>query len=118
MKENFQPKYKHDCKKCNFLGHVDFTIGEQDSFVDLYFCNQGNFNDTVIARFSSEGADYASGIYGVHYAVQNLKREKGLNVIQALEEIIKNPEENINKILGLAALRALNQNLITEDYFK
>lgn len=47
-------RYKHDCECCKPLG--EFGI------YDLYFCKQGGFEDTVIARFSSDGPDYKSGI--------------------------------------------------------
>jgi len=47
-------RYKHDCKNCTYLG--------QFNEYDLYFCLQGGKIPTVIARFSSEGPDYYSGI--------------------------------------------------------
>jgi hypothetical protein len=49
------PQYKHDCNRCVFLGRF--------KAVDLYFCNQGGSIPTVIARYSSEGPDYTSGIW-------------------------------------------------------
>lgn len=50
-----KPVFKHDCECCNFLGHWV----EQD----LYFCGtNGGAGPTVIARFSSDGPDYSSGL--------------------------------------------------------
>ena len=49
------PKFVHDCECCKFLGHF--------SGQDLYFCPQPLFNTpTVVARWSSEGPDYMSGL--------------------------------------------------------
>jgi len=55
-----QPRYQHDCDKCEFLGtHKQF---------DLYACGNKDPKDedkievnTVIARYSSESGDYSSG---------------------------------------------------------
>lgn len=46
-----QAAFQHDCDTCVFLGH---TLGS-----DLYFCAVGK---TVIARWSSDGPDYTSGM--------------------------------------------------------
>jgi hypothetical protein len=48
-----KPQFTHDCKACTFLGRFNGH--------DLYFCTQRNF-PTVIARYSSAGPDYKSGI--------------------------------------------------------
>lgn len=48
------PRYKHDCEACKFLGW--------DFHYDLYYCDQGGKADTVIARYSSYGPDYYSGL--------------------------------------------------------
>lgn len=48
-------RYDHDCGACVFLG--------QFGSADLYFCPQGGSIPTVIARYSSSGADYTSGIF-------------------------------------------------------
>lgn len=57
-----EPKYKHDCLECNFLGRHQLA-GEQDlpAEYDLYFCN-GRISPTVIARYGSEGHEYLSGL--------------------------------------------------------
>lgn len=48
-----EPKYKHDCNACIFLGHLEGA--------DHYICK-----DSLIARDSSEGPDYSSfPIYAV-----------------------------------------------------
>ena len=59
-----KPAHKHDCNKCTFLGtilvkHVDETT-EKGVEVDMYHCD-GSI-PTVIARYSSDGSDYSSGI--------------------------------------------------------
>lgn len=45
-------RFQHDCGHCVPLGEH----GE----ADLYYCAQGD--PTVIARYSSEGGDYSSGM--------------------------------------------------------
>jgi len=48
-----KPRFEHDCSCCHFLG----SHGSADLWVhpgELY-------NESVIARFSSEGSDYKSG---------------------------------------------------------
>jgi hypothetical protein len=49
------PRHTHDCKACKFLGQ----FGEYD----LYFCDQDGFGSTVVARWSSDGPDYTSGLH-------------------------------------------------------
>jgi hypothetical protein len=46
------PLYEHDCDSCVFLGTFDNK--------DLYFCPKGM--TTIIARNSSVGHDYQSGL--------------------------------------------------------
>lgn len=50
------PLFTHDCPHCTFLGNFDKH--------DLYFCEQVS-TPTVIARYSSYGPDYTSGLHGV-----------------------------------------------------
>jgi len=52
------PAFEHDCDECVFLGRF------LDN--DLYFCDFG-VDYTVIARHSSEPADYISGELLVPY---------------------------------------------------
>jgi len=52
------PRFKHDCQRCRYLG----TIVSSGGLADLYFCDQSGSRPTVIARFSDEGSDYASGL--------------------------------------------------------
>lgn len=48
-------RYQHDCCKCKPLGE----FGD----ADLYYCNaQLIGGETVIARYSDDGADYQSGL--------------------------------------------------------
>lgn len=48
-----KPKFKHDCDKCEFVGHF-FNH-------DVYFCGNSMVkSNTIVARASDEGPDYAS----------------------------------------------------------
>lgn len=71
--------YKHDCKRCTFLGTHEEIAGYLHA--DLYFCNQLHKLPTVIARYSDEGSDYTSGlgsrIPSLMHA-EKLAKEKGL----------------------------------------
>lgn len=72
-----KPKFKHDCKHCTFLGGHE----EKDEYADLYFCDQLHKLPTVIARFSSEGADYTSGLGSSIPALveaETIARKRGL----------------------------------------
>jgi hypothetical protein len=46
-----KPKFKHDCKKCRFLGSY--------KEYDLYSCADYN-STTLISRFGDRGGDYHS----------------------------------------------------------
>lgn len=48
------PMFEHDCDGCFFLGHL---LGH-----DIYVCRQGGAMPTLVARGSSDGPDYSSGI--------------------------------------------------------
>jgi len=52
------PHFTHDCEACVYLGHV-IDCGPA---ADLYFCTQRGCGCTVIARFTSVGHDYTSGL--------------------------------------------------------
>ena len=54
-----QMRFKHDCNNCKPLG--------EHGAADLYFCNQGGVELTVIARYGNEGADYTSGLCAAPY---------------------------------------------------
>jgi len=51
------PEYKHDCDNCTYLGFEK----KDGKMVDLYFCPQHKV-PTIIARYSSDGPDYISGV--------------------------------------------------------
>ena len=55
-----KPKYTHDCDACTFLGHWRGSDLEGNPVLDydLYRCG----TSTVIARYSSDGPDYISGL--------------------------------------------------------
>lgn len=50
-----KPQWEHDCASCTFLGHYRNT---KENY-DLYYCAN---EPTLIARHSSDGPDYTSGI--------------------------------------------------------
>jgi hypothetical protein len=62
---NAAPHFKHDCDDCAYLGHIACVdaVGKGDE-ADLYYCPGAGrgFRPTVIARFSSKGSDYESGL--------------------------------------------------------
>lgn len=68
-----KPRYEHDCTVCIYLG--------QHGTYDLYFCPN---EPTIIARESSDGADYRSGI------VFGLNEDHPLH--EALKRALKNDE--------------------------
>jgi|10_taG_2_1085330.scaffolds.fasta_scaffold37611_4 hypothetical protein len=56
------PYYDHDCEKCVYLGSI---IDGDQKIVDLYFCPKGSIRTmSIIARYSSDGPDYASSHIG------------------------------------------------------
>jgi hypothetical protein len=60
------PKFKHDCKECQFLG----SASDGWNNYDLYYCNptKRKYAGTLIARFGDDGPDYCSGM---EFAVTN-----------------------------------------------
>ena len=53
------PQFTHDCEQCTYLGrHVDDKGNEADLYIHL---TQRDVEQTVIARYSSEGREYSSG---------------------------------------------------------
>lgn len=53
--------YEHDSDCCTYLGQHEIWEGPYDGKYDLYICRSfGNF--TVLARYSSNGPDYYSGL--------------------------------------------------------
>lgn len=58
MSAQEQPFYIHDCTRCNFLGRY---VAPEGIKYDLYH-HGSEFETTVIARFSSDGPDYTSGL--------------------------------------------------------
>lgn len=47
-----EPKFKHDCTACHFLGHF-FKH-------DVYVCDNGYSGGSIVARYGDEGPDYQS----------------------------------------------------------
>lgn len=71
-----QPRFRHDCSKCTYLGCFEAS--------DLYHCLQAT-GPTVIRRYGDDGPSYTSGIAiadhdpGLREAVHRA-RERGLVV--------------------------------------
>lgn len=53
-----QPKHKHDCDRCEFLGRYEY----EGQTYDLYTCEQLIGGRTVIARYGDDGPEYTSGM--------------------------------------------------------
>jgi hypothetical protein len=59
------PLYQHDCETCTFLGRYQAPNAQ---ITDLYFCAS---EPTVIARWSSDGPDYTSGLaFGIYHSLK------------------------------------------------
>jgi hypothetical protein len=63
-----RPRFEHDCESCVFLGRYTRPVADgtgnrrhppRDH--DLYYC-AGAHDPTVIARYGSDGPEYASGM--------------------------------------------------------
>lgn len=59
-----QPKFKHDCISCIFLG----TIVINDKHGDVYVCKSKRMKcqDNILVRFSDEYSDYSATFPTVH----------------------------------------------------
>lgn len=53
------PVFKHDCTHCQYVGHVISDRGRNDLY---YHHDERPFFCTVVARRSSDGGDYSSGL--------------------------------------------------------
>lgn len=58
---NVKPRFQHNCEDCIFLGAVSLR-GDHQGYYDLYYCNNGPFGPTLLARYGDEGHEYASGL--------------------------------------------------------
>lgn len=65
------PLHRHDCDCCHFLGRYRTENGE----ADLY-AHPGKLMPTVIARFSSDGPDYSSGLCFAYGSSPNLSEAR------------------------------------------
>jgi len=76
------PLHQHDCSCCIFLGRKATPQGE----VDLYAHTGTGFSQTVIARYSSDGPKYSSGLvlsYGrIPLLTEARKRAHVLGVLE------------------------------------
>jgi len=75
------PRFQHDCSSCSFLGRQSTPQGD----VDLYVHTGTGFSESVIARYSSDGPDYSSGLvfaYGrIPLLTEARKRAQALGLI-------------------------------------
>lgn len=53
------PRFKHDCKDCKFIGHLE----EADVYLHSTLLPDKKIKVTVIKRRSSEGSDYTAREY-------------------------------------------------------
>jgi hypothetical protein len=74
---NVKPRFIHDCEQCVFLG--------QDEEHDFYFCPSPSGFHTVIARFGSDGPDYASGLE----IAEAVEKREGPNSAYSLVKALK-----------------------------
>lgn len=63
-RQGTKPVHEHECGNCIYLGtercrETQWTYGTR---YDLYFCTQGGTIPTVLARWSSNGPDFTSGL--------------------------------------------------------
>ncbi len=73
MTDNHTPRFTHDCDSCNFLGR----FGDRDLYVHVGETRKSSPFQTVIARASSEGSDYESGMsfaFGLSEALTEARR--------------------------------------------
>ena len=61
LSSNLWTEYTHDCDNCNFMGSVK-TPYANEPIVDIHVCETPH-GISFIARFGSEGHEYASGDY-------------------------------------------------------
>ena len=54
-----QPMYKHDCKKCKFVGHLKLYNGQKADMYLMCGSNPCIRSPWYILRYSSEGPDYS-----------------------------------------------------------
>ena len=112
------PHFKHDCECCTFLGAIDVPVkmNQYDKHLDLYFCGQGGFGSTVIARFGSEGPDYMSGLsFPEVFARQVVEAGLASNTKEALEYVVKTTKRVTEFGLSMAALKAMEMGCLDSN---
>ena len=118
---NQKPKYIHNCNKCTFLSHevAPATTSKRQENADLYFCPQSGTKATVIARFSNENSDYASGLELVRRKVHtNLISDRTTNHLNIVEKIIAKTDNSMEYFVFQAAFLSFQQNLINSKLKK
>ena len=110
------PKFEHDCTACEYLGR---HVAEDGFEYDLYVHPGQGVNQTVIARFSSEGRDYISGMPSSYGSSEMLTEARlraqargslKYDVVEALSYAVKGTPyyaEMLRALVGSAEGKAL-----------
>lgn len=77
------PRYIHDCQQCRYLGPY--------KEYDLYVCSHKDQKiDTVVARYSSDGPEYYSGVNLVKlYRAGKLTSDVSTSTEALLEALVR-----------------------------
>lgn len=89
MSDKPKPLYAHDCDQCVFLGSYGY-VGQD---FDLYFCNQDRLWPTVVARYSSDGPDYESGLAAAKHIERSVEGLGSTSVNHPLVEAKRRAKE-------------------------
>jgi hypothetical protein len=75
-----KPTFIHDCDSCKYMGSFTDRLGETH---DFYYCPDSVLGGSYIARFGSEGSEYASMPGDVIESVYASLNMKGSMVLMA-----------------------------------
>ena len=108
MSTKESPRYTHDCEHCKFLGR----FGAEDLYVHPASTPGDALQETVIARSSSDGPDYASGMgfaFGQVEALTEARRraqQEGLITypfVTALQSLRRDSQELLDEFFSQSA---------------
>jgi hypothetical protein len=93
------PQYKHDCKRCKFLGLYYDTPKKRH---DLYICIHEN-NATIISRFGSDGHEYWSADLSIAIRLSCDERHEFARIAikRAIQEKLITPEMALEALSGI-----------------
>lgn len=66
------PKFTHDCKSCQFLGHFKYRDRDCDFYSCETYCSVIGGERNIIARHGNDGREYASTIFLGHAGITSL----------------------------------------------